>query len=244
MCSQGVEWGSGNGNYWEETSGIRRGFWQDQPNRILTKGRQGGLGNWESWRTWSGMEGELILRTEGFWLNWFSEIHAEAGRAKAEMEAQKAWLRWRREFRGAWHQFAQGEAAGRQKAIINSPNRSKLAPVEKREESECESLSHVRRFACQCRRQTKYGSQSLGREDPLEEGTASHSSIPAWRTPWAQAPGRPQSTGSQSRTWLKQLNTSWELTRVWSKMVKTGLERKEASKKDTKSKITLVRGDG
>ena len=96
MCSQGVEWGSGNGNYWEETSGIRRGFWQDRPNRILTKGRQGGLGNWESWRTWSGMEGELILRTEGFWLNWFSEIHAEAGRAKAEMEAQKAWLRWRR----------------------------------------------------------------------------------------------------------------------------------------------------
>ena len=35
---------------------------------------------------------------------------------------------------------------------------------------------------------------------------------------------------AKSWTGLKQLNTSWELTRVSSKMVKTGLERKEASK--------------
>ena len=27
---------------------------------------------------------------------------------------------------------------------------------------------------------------SLGREDPLEEGTATHSSILAWRIPWTQ----------------------------------------------------------
>ena len=26
--------------------------------------------------------------------------------------------------------------------------------------------------------------QSLGQEDPLEDGTATHSSIPAWRIPW------------------------------------------------------------
>ena len=26
----------------------------------------------------------------------------------------------------------------------------------------------------------------LGREDPLEEGMATHSSIPAWRIPWAE----------------------------------------------------------
>ena len=31
--------------------------------------------------------------------------------------------------------------------------------------------------------------QSLGREDPLEKGTASHSSILAWRTPWTEEPG-------------------------------------------------------
>ena len=39
--------------------------------------------------------------------------------------------------------------------------------------------------------------QSLGREDPLEEGMATHSSILAWRTPWTEEPGGLQSMGSQ-----------------------------------------------
>ena len=30
---------------------------------------------------------------------------------------------------------------------------------------------------------------SLGSEDPLEEGTATHSSILAWRIPWTEEPG-------------------------------------------------------
>ena len=37
----------------------------------------------------------------------------------------------------------------------------------------------------------------LGREDPLEEGKATHSSILAWRIPWTEEPGGLQSTGSQ-----------------------------------------------
>ena len=39
--------------------------------------------------------------------------------------------------------------------------------------------------------------QLLGREDPLEEGMASHSSILAWRIPWTEDPGGLQSMGSQ-----------------------------------------------
>ena len=39
--------------------------------------------------------------------------------------------------------------------------------------------------------------QSLGREDPLEKGTASHSSILAWRTPWTEEPGGLQAMGLQ-----------------------------------------------
>ena len=31
--------------------------------------------------------------------------------------------------------------------------------------------------------------QSLGWEDPLEEGTATHSSILDWRVPWTEVPG-------------------------------------------------------
>ena len=39
--------------------------------------------------------------------------------------------------------------------------------------------------------------QSLGREDPLEEGMAIHSSILAWRIPWTGEPGGLQSMGLQ-----------------------------------------------
>ena len=35
--------------------------------------------------------------------------------------------------------------------------------------------------------------QSLGWEDPLEEGMATHSSILAWRIPWTEDPGELQS---------------------------------------------------
>ena len=32
--------------------------------------------------------------------------------------------------------------------------------------------------------------RSLGREDPLEKGMATHSSVPAWRIPWTEEPGK------------------------------------------------------
>ena len=38
---------------------------------------------------------------------------------------------------------------------------------------------------------------SLGRENPLEKGMATHSSILAWRIPWTEEPGGLQSMGSQ-----------------------------------------------
>ena len=39
--------------------------------------------------------------------------------------------------------------------------------------------------------------QSLGWEDPLEKGTAAHSSILAWRIPWTEEPGGLQSMWRQ-----------------------------------------------
>ena len=39
--------------------------------------------------------------------------------------------------------------------------------------------------------------QSLGWEDPLEEGMATYSSILSWRIPWTEKPGGLQSMGSQ-----------------------------------------------
>ena len=42
---------------------------------------------------------------------------------------------------------------------------------------------------------------SLDKEDPLEKGMATHSSILAWRTPWTEEPCRLQSM------WLQRVGT-------------------------------------
>ena len=62
---------------------------------------------------------------------------------------------------------------------------------------------------CQCRRHESWV-QSLGQEDPLEEDTATHSRIPAWRIPWTEkSEGGLQSIGSQ------KVGHDWsDLTRV------------------------------
>ena len=39
--------------------------------------------------------------------------------------------------------------------------------------------------------------RSLGGEDPLQKGMATHFSILAWTIPWTEEPGRLQSMGSQ-----------------------------------------------
>ena len=38
---------------------------------------------------------------------------------------------------------------------------------------------------------------SLGQENAMKEGMATHFSILAWRIPWTEEPGRLQSVGSQ-----------------------------------------------
>ena len=60
---------------------------------------------------------------------------------------------------------------------------------------------------CQCRRRKRHG-WSLGQENPLEEGMATHSSILGWRIPWTEEPHRLQPMGLQSQTQLKQLSTA------------------------------------
>ena len=42
--------------------------------------------------------------------------------------------------------------------------------------------------------------QSLGQEDPLVEGMATHSSLLAWRIPWTEESGGLQSIGSQKES--------------------------------------------
>ena len=57
------------------------------------------------------------------------------------------------------------------------------------------SLASGKEPTYQCKKQEAQV-RSLGWEDSLEEGMATHSSILAWRIPWTEEPGRPHSIGS------------------------------------------------
>ena len=50
--------------------------------------------------------------------------------------------------------------------------------------------------------------RSLGWEDPLEEGMATHSSVLAWRSPWTEEPGGLQSMGLQESDTTEQQRTA------------------------------------
>ena len=50
--------------------------------------------------------------------------------------------------------------------------------------------------------------QSLGWEDPLDEGMTTRSSILAWRIPCTEEPGRLHSMGSQESDMTEQLTLS------------------------------------
>ena len=47
---------------------------------------------------------------------------------------------------------------------------------------------------------------SLGWEDPLKEGMATHSSTLAWRNPWREEPGRLQSMGLKESDTTEQIH--------------------------------------
>ena len=66
-----------------------------------------------------------------------------------------------------------------------------------------------KKSACQFRRCKRYG-QSLGQEDPLEEGMATPSSILAWRIIGTEKPGRLQSMG------LQRIGHDWALMHAFS----------------------------
>ena len=58
--------------------------------------------------------------------------------------------------------------------------------------------------------------QSLGWEDPLEKGTATHSTILAWRIPWTEEPGRLYSPrGHKESDTTEQLSLSLDRIQKW-----------------------------
>ena len=67
--------------------------------------------------------------------------------------------------------------------------------------------------------------RSLGREDPLKEGMATHSSIQfAWRTPRTEEPGGLESIGWQSQTQRTQQPGGKEFKLTLFKIIKAQLK--------------------
>ena len=54
--------------------------------------------------------------------------------------------------------------------------------------------------------------QSLGGEDPLEDAMATHSSILAWRIPWAEEPGAYSPQGHKESDTTKHTHTRLEIS--------------------------------
>ena len=69
--------------------------------------------------------------------------------------------------------------------------------------------------------------QSLGGEDPPEEGMTAQSSILTWRIPWTEEPGGLWSLGLHSQTQLEQLSTHAKLGVLQVKAGRAGLRQKE-----------------
>ena len=63
--------------------------------------------------------------------------------------------------------------------------------------------------------------QSLGWEDPLEEGMTTHHSILAWKIAWTEEPGRLQSMGSQNvrHNWSNWAHILAESIRILEELV-------------------------
>ena len=56
---------------------------------------------------------------------------------------------------------------------------------------------------------------SLGWEDPLEKGMATHTSIVAWRIPWTEEPGGLQSMGHKESDTTEWLTSTLDKSVLW-----------------------------
>ena len=73
--------------------------------------------------------------------------------------------------------------------------------------------------------------QSLGQEEPLEKGMATHSSILAWEIPWTEEPGRLLSMGTQKGwTQLSDSTTTVSHGKRWLGLLTKTREKKSKNK--------------
>ena len=108
-----------------------------------------------------------------------------------------------------------------------------ILPCSRAQEKHCpQSLGRLPRGtrgkepACQCRRHETWV-RSLGWEDSLEEGMATHSNILAWEIPWTEKPGRLQSIRSRrvGHNWTNWARKHSVLRQKWGRGLMGGALR-------------------
>ena len=106
-----------------------------------------------------------------------------------------------------WSSPALAEARERSRKGEASLSVSYMLGTSEGEAAGFPGVSSGKEFTCQCRRHETWV-PSLGREDPLEKGMATHTSILAWEIPRTEEPVGLQSRGSKkSRTLLRDTCT-------------------------------------
>ena len=114
---------------------------------------------------------------------WLS-IHL---RVEKEMATHSRILSWRTPWRGAWRAAVPGAAQSDTTEPLNRHDRTRTRASQ-------EALVQDR---LPVQETQEMQARSLDREDPLEEGMATHPSVLAWRTPWTEETGGLPSMGSQ-----------------------------------------------
>ena len=84
----------------------------------------------------------------------------------------------------------------------------------------------------------------LSWEDPLEEGTATHSSMLAWRILWTEEPGRVQSRGSQESDMTEGLSTPTHVWKLQQNDTYKVIYKTEINSQTQKTNLWLPKGKG
>ena len=82
--------------------------------------------------------------------------------------------------------------------------------------------------------------QALDREDPLEKGMVTHSSILIWRIPWTEEPGRLQSMRSQKVRHNWTTNTHTHTCFEGGALNNTDVGLKKATVQEERQKISSI----
>ena len=132
-------------------------------------------------------------------------------------------LRRRGQQRMRWYHWLDGHESEQALGVgVRHGSLMSCSPRGRKESDMTEWLNWTDTWVCQVVPMVKNlpaisgGARDTGSESPLEKGMATHSSVLAWRIPWAEEPGGLHTVHgvAKSWTWLSIRTHTWERPRI------------------------------